>query len=325
MNAKFDHTTEAKNRKNSRGISDKMFTLIIGVLLVFGVLLMMYYYRAAKSGTLAPTSTPAPPTATPILDANGNPAPMNAWFPSLQGESFFAMAADGKTLLVDAGTREDADALLNFLNGQAVKTLDAVFLTLAEERYLGGMEAVINTFPVGGFYLTPETHADPRCKQLLALLEEKKVPVQQVHASFVSTVAWAENAELRILSPHDVSYGSAADESLMLRLSYGSSEILLAGSAGELAERMTVKALPNQLLHADVLKLADQGSAAGTSERFLGAVKPDIAIVLGAVSEELPANAVLARLKQKGITLLATDTVGTIHIVLDGAAAKVVE
>lgn len=299
--------------------------LLIGVLLVLALGLVMYYYHAANAGTLGPTPSPAPPTATPIRDENGNPAPLHAWFPALEGECFYAESSDGTTLLVDAGTATDAGALIEFLKDRHIDTLDAVFLSLAEDRYLGGMCAVIDTFPVDTFYLTPETAADARCAQLLALLEEQEIPVRQIHASFVSTIDWARNAELRILSPHDVSYSTDADESLMLRLAYGSSEILLTGSAGELAERMAVKALPNRLLHADVLKLASQGSAAGASERFLGTVSPDIAVVCGTRTETRPAPSVLRRLDMHGTTLLCTDTVGSIHIVLDGVAAKVVE
>jgi len=310
---------------NKRGISERFLVILIGLLLALGVGLMFYYYHATAMGTLVPTPTPAPPTVTPIYNENGEPMPIHAWFPALEGESFFAKASTGETLLVDAGYEQDADALITFLQQQDVEYIDAVFLSLAEEQYLGGMESIIDTFPIGTFYLTPESAADERCASLLQTLNSKKISVQQVHASFISTVDWAEHAELRILSPHDVTYTSTEDTSLMLRLAYGSSEVLLTGSAGALAERMAVKALPNDLLHADVLKIPGQNNANSSSERFLGAVKPDIAVLCGAASDDVPAKNVLQRLSQKNIPLLATSEAGTIHIVLDGVNAKVVE
>lgn len=325
MNAWIHSGETQEDAKKTRGISEH--TLVLTVVLVFALTfgLLAYYYHALSKGTLAPTPTPAPPTATPIVDANGDPAPIHAYFLDLQGECFFAKAANGETLLVDAGCASDAAAVSAFLTAQNITKLDAVFLSLAEEKYLGGMLPLIGRFDIGTFYLTPETAQDPRCKALLSVLEDNGIPMELVHASFVSTVDWAENAELRILSPHDVRYPNATDESLMLRLAYGSSEILLAASAGELAERMAVKALPNSLLHADVLKLSEQGSAAGSSAKFLGAVKPTIAVVCGSATDALPAKSVQSALEQLGATILRTAERGTIEFVLDGVTAQMVE
>jgi len=316
--------TEFGSKERPHGISERGLMLLVGILLLFAIGLMLYVYHAEAAGIPMPSPTPAPPTATPILDDSGAPAPIDAWFPALQGESFFAKASGGQTLLVDAGTKADAADLTAFLKEQSVFTLDAVFLSSAEDIHIGGMTEILSHFSVGCFYLTPECAADSRCKALLETLSDRNISVQQVHASFVSTVEWAEHAELRILSPHDVRYSDAADESLMLRLAYGNSEILLAGCTGELAERMAVKALPNQLLHADVLKLSANRDANSTSERFLGAVKPDIAILLGEHDAPLPEK-LQARLTQKHIPLSSTQEHGTIQIMLDGVCAKVVE
>ena len=109
----------------------------------------------------------------------------------------------------------------------------------------------------------------------------------------------------------------------MLRLQYGKSAILLAGDAHALAERMAVKVLPNELLHADVLLAGDHGSGEASSQRFLSAVQPTIALI--SAGSAPPGDAALERLAACGARILRTDETGTLHILLDGAAATVVE
>ena len=240
------------------------------------------------------------------------------------GDCFFAHAADGKTMLVDAGSENDADEIVALLESLEVSHIDALFVSLPDARHIGGMAKIVETFAVGACYMTKECAASPLSEPLRSALATQDVEITEVMASFTSVIDWAENVELRILSPHDVGYESEEDRSLMLRIAYGDSRILLAGDAHKLAERMTVKALPNRLLHADVLKVGDHGDGSATSDKFLSAVKPKIAVI-SCGGKKLPDDTVLARLEARGIMLLRTDTLGTIHITLDGASAQVVQ
>ena len=227
-------------------------------------------------------------------------------------------------MLVDAGSENDADEIVALLESLEVSRIDALFVSLPDARHIGGMAKIAEVFAVGACYMTKECAASPLSEPLRSALATQDVEITEVMASFTSVIDWAENVELRILSPHDVGYESEEDRSLMLRIAYGDSRILLAGDAHKLAERMTVKALPNRLLHADVLKVGDHGDGSATSDKFLSAVKPKIAVI-SCGGKKLPDYTVLARLEARGIMLLRTDTLGTIHITLDGASAQVVQ
>ena len=320
-----DEIWDELNETKRRAVPAWLMRLLVFSLLLFTAGLFVYYYLAGDSGAASPAPTQVLPGATPIPGANGVPALLDAYFIDVgNGDCFFARAADGKTMLVDAGSENDADEIIALLESLEVSRIDALFVSLPDARHIGGMAKIVEVFAVGACYMTKECAASPLSEPLRSALATQDVEITEVMASFTSAIDWAENVELRILSPHDVGYESEEDRSLMLRIAYGDSRILLAGDAHKLAERMTVKALPNRLLHADVLKVGDHGDGSATSDKFLSAVKPKIAVI-SCGGKKLPSDTVLARLEARGIMLLRTDTLGTIHITLDGASAQVVQ
>lgn len=310
-------------RPSRHGLPERGLALLIAALFLLSLGAAVYFYLAGDGAGSAPTPTPAPPAATPITDAAGEVLLLEAYVLDVQGDCFFARAADGSTLLVDAGCGADAEAIDAFLQAHSVARLDAVFVSRPVESRLGGMAAIVERYPVSACYLTADCLASPLAKPLLRALDAQGLAPVETMASFVSVIDWAENVELRVLSPHDVTYPSAEDRSLMLRLQYGKSAILLAGDAHALAERMAVKVLPNELLHADVLLAGDHGSGEASSQRFLSAVQPTIALI--SAGSAPPGDAALERLAACGARILRTDETGTLHILLDGAAATVVE
>lgn len=320
-----DEIWDELNETKRRAVPAWLMRLLVFSLLLFTTGLLVYYYLAGDSGAACPAPTQVLPGATPIPGANGEPALLDVYFIDVgNGDCFFARAADGRTMLVDAGSENDADEIVALLESLEISRIDALFVSLPDARHIGGMAKIAEVFAVGACYMTKECAASPLSEPLRSALATQDVEITEVMASFTSVIDWAENVELRILSPHDVGYESEEDRSLMLRIAYGDSRILLAGDAHKLAERMTVKALPNRLLHADVLKVGDHGDSSATSDKFLSAVKPKIAVI-SCGGKKLPDDTVLARLEARGIMLLRTDTLGTIHITLDGASTQVVQ
>jgi competence protein ComEC len=116
------------------------------------------------------------------------------------------------------------------------------------------------------------------------------------------------------------------DRSVVLRLTFGESRVLLTGDAGSKLEREILEASPHRL-EADVLKVGHHGSRGSTSVPFLAAVRPRLAIlsVRGGVSRPLPAPEVLERLKELEVRTLRTDEHGAITVRLDARGGMEVE
>ena len=155
------------------------------------------------------------------------------------------------------------------------------------------------------------------------------------------TLSLGGGAEVEILSPEAGAFRAevASGEVFVnvrgaLELDFVEKEIafedaaaLLAGDATELSERIAIKAFPDHYLRANVLKVGHHGSKTSTSNRFLSAVKPELAVVsVGAENGYgLPDESVLQRLLDAGARVLRTDKDGTVRIALDGTRVWVVE
>ena len=112
---------------------------------------------------------------------------------------------------------------------------------------------------------------------------------------------------------------SGNDDSIVLRLVYGSISILLAGDIERNAEESLVASGVN--LQADVLKAPHHGSRTSSTEAFVNAVNPGYAVI--SVGERSrfghPHASVVERYKAHGVNLLQTGRNGMVTLESDGS------
>ncbi len=100
------------------------------------------------------------------------------------------------------------------------------------------------------------------------------------------------------------------DNSVVGVLTVGNKKLLFTGDASsEVEQRLVWRGLVSEKI--DVLKVSHHGSAAGTSEELLEAIKPEWALIsVGKNSFGHPTKIVLDRLKNRGIKVWRTDWQG---------------
>ncbi|HUR20773.1 MAG TPA: MBL fold metallo-hydrolase, partial [Vicinamibacterales bacterium] len=113
------------------------------------------------------------------------------------------------------------------------------------------------------------------------------------------------------------------DDSLVLRVRFGSCEILLTGDAGAEFESPFTRDPTAPPIR--VLKVGHHGSKSSSSEQFLDAYAPTAAVVSAGQGNLFghPAPVVIDRLTQRGIDVFRTDRDGAIVIETDGRVARV--
>ena len=121
-----------------------------------------------------------------------------------------------------------------------------------------------------------------------------------------------------ILHPTKPLTDDTNNNSIVLRLSYGSVDFLFTGDAEKEAEAGILQS--GQTLQADILKVGHHGSRTSTSAEFLNTVKPQIAIYMAGDGNRYghPHQETIDALTKAGAKIYGTDINGTIIITTDG-------
>jgi competence protein ComEC len=244
-----------------------------------------------------------------------------------QGDSIFLQSPSGKTMLVDGGEQSAFDTVSAYLDAHDVIGLDVVVASHLHSDHIGGLIQVIDVYPVGAFYYPPFDAESEVYYDLLDALSESEAAVYSPLTSANSFIDWDEEVSVRILSPYEMVYSDFNDTSYILSITYGETSVLLTGDATELAEKLALKALPNEYFRADVLKVGHHGSNTSTSFAFLDAVDPDVAVISCGLDNAYghPSDKLLLRLQAYGVQVYRTDLDGTVTLLLDGTNVKVIQ
>ena len=110
------------------------------------------------------------------------------------------------------------------------------------------------------------------------------------------------------------------DRSIVLKILFGRSSLLLTGDASMIAESRMVR-LSGALLSSGVLKVAHHGATTSSGELFLKAVRPSMALISVGRANKFghPAAATIERLRRFSAPTLRTDLEGALLLRSDGS------
>ena len=242
-----------------------------------------------------------------------------AFFSLGQAESTLVRLPAGETLLVDGGgsLREGgADTgerlLAPALWALGVDRLDVVALTHPHPDHLRGLTFIIENFPVGQFLESGRNEESDDYRALRAALLKWKVPIVRISSSSLPLMVGEGRIEPLAPVSDQAEKGDVNDDSLVFRLLWRDISILFTGDIGTRTEALLLK--DSQRLKGDILKVGHHGSRYSSSEPFLQAVAPRVALISAGYgnSFHLPAPQTLERLNARRIALFRTDLDGTI-------------
>lgn len=263
------------------------------------------------------TMHPAGPdiTASPFYGENGGG--FEAHFIDVgQGDATLFLTG-GTVLLVDAGDFDAGKRVVAYLRQLNVTRIDYLVATHPHADHIGGMEDVLEAFPVGQVLESGIPHAGSTYEGFLREIDRKKIPHRKVARG--DEIGWAPGAVIRVLSPPaDPHEESINDESVVIQAGFGRIGFLLTGDAGFPVEReLATLHVP---LANQILKVSHHGSSDATGTAFLGRVLPDAAIISAKAGNEFghPHSETLGRLAAAGVTVFRTDRHGTVVVRTDG-------
>lgn len=191
-------------------------------------------------------------------------------------------------VLIDAGSADDAPALLQELEDRQVTRLDALVLSYFSPLRMGGAAQVLRSIPTEAVYAPdydPPADSQGDYRRLLQAIEDAGIPVQLPDEK--GDTLTLGDAQLTLERPLQGHYeATEGDYSLAASLEHGVFSFLFPGDAGEQRLGELMAQLP---LSHTVLVLPEQGAVHENTEAFLRAVDPQAAVLTGAKapSEEL--------------------------------------
>ncbi|WMC92008.1 DNA internalization-related competence protein ComEC/Rec2 [Kineothrix sp. MB12-C1] len=257
-----------------------------------------------------------------------------------QGDSIHIRSDMGKNYLIDGGSTSKTDVgsyqILPYLKSQGVGSLDAVFVTHADEDHCNGIATLIEGAGEGGIdircLILPDVEEGSRNERYRSLKEEAEE--KGIIVKYMSRGQQFTDGSMKILCMHpeeDYHTKEANEYSLVLYLTYGSFQALFTGDvegAGEEKVKGSIRAIREE---ADwekgitLLKVAHHGSKYSTDEEILELLQPKIALISCGENNRYghPHEELLERLEKEECDIYMTKEGGAITVWTDGTRMRV--
>lgn len=230
-----------------------------------------------------------------------------------QGDALFIESPTGTQILVDAGPPKRILGALSRVMRPWDRTIDALIITNPDQDHIGGFSDVLDIYKVGKVF-EPGTVNDSKTYQNLKDgIKNKNIP--RILAKRGMKLHLGGGAVIDILFPdRDVSLWDTNEGSVVMKLSYGGTSVMLAGDSTIKTEKIILEKYTPSELGSDILKVGHHGSRTSTSDTFVKAIAPAYALISDGKNNKYghPHREVLDTLAQFGVKVLRTDIAGTV-------------
>lgn len=229
----------------------------------------------------------------------------------------------GNSILIDAGDVDAYPSINAYLQAQNIETIDYFILTHAHADHIGSADDVLRNYKIENVIMPKYSEAAmPTSKVYEDLLYALQDSSAKVIAAKPGSTYTLDGCSFTIYAPND-DYTEINNSSVVIRLLYGNTSFLFQGDAEKKSETDILAAGFD--VQADVLKIGHHGSKTSSTENYLRAVDPQLAIICCGEnnSYNLPSDTILQRLDQLQIDYRRTDRNGTIVVSSDGNTISV--
>lgn len=266
--------------------------IALAILIIFVIGILFFYFRTPHTNNLK----------IAFLDIG-------------QGDSIYIEAPNGAQMIVDGGRGGKVLKELSRVMPFGDRTIDVVIATHPDADHIGGLLDVLDYYDVATVVESGAISQSKVFQNLETKIENEKSERMLGRAGMQIVLDEEKGVYFEILYPdvRDVSHWDTNDTSIVGKLVYGNTSVLLTGDSPLEKELYLARKNP-QILDVDILKLGHHGSRTSTSVGFLRATTPELAIISAGKDNQYghPHKDVLDRILALHIPYLATYDTGTI-------------
>ncbi|MEN9341851.1 MAG: hypothetical protein RIQ54_107 [Candidatus Parcubacteria bacterium] len=238
-----------------------------------------------------------------------------------QGDATLFETGEKSFFLFDAGPDRTIAKRLNHFLPPLHKSIDLIFISHPQKDHFNGMLSLLASYRIGAIVYNGAVVDSEGWNAVLREADRLHIPLIPVSSG---DVIRQNNVVISILNPtpSTIESGEPNDTGLVARVEQNGFSVLLTADIGFHIERLLVA---DDLAPVDVLKVAHHGSRYATSQFFVDAIHPRIAVIEYGLGNTYghPSQEVVDRLTASGATVFKTGEQGTIEIRPIGSTVQI--
>ena len=305
----------ARKRKRYEKINPAAM-LVILILIVIAYIVMTFF--EPQNNDVSSQDSHAP-TSSSVTVSSGELGTVEYHFIDVgQGDATLIRTPEGD-ILIDAGENSAEDELKAYLDLQGVEVLYYAIFTHPDSDHIGGADMVLAEY------------------EILNVIKPELEKTTQVYTRMMDAIA-AEGCKVYNALPGETySLGEfdmyvfgpdpnnkeldSNNSSIVIKATWGNTTAMLTGDAEKPAEESILRTYSAAELGSMLLKMGHHGSKTSSTEAWLSAVNPKIAVISCGLNNKYghPHAEALARIEPYvGDQIYRTDLLGSIVFITDG-------
>jgi len=232
-----------------------------------------------------------------------------------QGDALFIETPSGVQVMFDGGPARKVLGPLQKIMSPFDRTIDAIFITNPDADHIGGFADILKNYKVGAVFSSGTISDSKTFQNLKEEIKNQNIP--DILAKKGMRLDMGGGVFIDILFPdRDVSMWTTNDGSIVARMTYGDTSIMLTGDSTNKTEKIILAENTEAELKSTILKVAHHGSRTSSSTSFVKAVSPVYAFISNGKDNKYghPHPEILTTLNQFVAKIFRTDLLGTIII-----------
>jgi beta-lactamase superfamily II metal-dependent hydrolase len=235
-----------------------------------------------------------------------------------QGDSILVDLEETE-ILIDGGDK--SPGVVEYISEYVDGALEAVVATHPHADHIGGLIAVLNTFDIEEIWHNGDSATSKTYGEFMAAVRAEDALVNVGKRGDKIDVG---GLSFMILNPDKLD-GSTNNNSIVLSIQYGNIDFLFTGDAEQEAESSMLLSGVVPVSDVKTLKVGHHGSSTSSSNDFLTAISPEIAIYMAGKDNRYghPHEETIVFLSDIGAEIYGTDVHGSIVVTTNGEDCEV--